>query len=140
MGEIDNPTDGKIRELYENIKTIAVVGLSPDTSRESYKVASYLRRQGYRVIPVNPTCEDVFGETCYPDLKSVPEKVDVVDIFRKQEAVPEVVEEALTLEPEAIWLQKELVYPGAEKRAEEKNILYVQSRCMKEEHERLYSS
>src|SRR5690554_2378083 len=93
-------------EILRSARTVAVVGLSPDPSRPSHTVASYLKRQGYRIIPVNPTVSEVLGEKSYPDLRSVPEPVDVVDVFRRPEYVPQIVEEAIAIGARALWLQE----------------------------------
>ena len=93
--------------ILKSARTVAVVGLSADPSRPSHMVASYLKRQGYRIIPVNPNATEVLGEKSYPDLRSVPERIDVVDVFRRPEHVPGVVEEAIAVGAKALWLQEE---------------------------------
>ncbi len=98
-----------IREILEQSKTIAVVGLSSKPTRPSYQVAEYLQRQGYRIIPVNPNESEVLGEKAYPDLLSVPEAIDIVDVFRNPDAVPQVVGQAVQKKAKVVWMQ-----PGAE--------------------------
>ena len=93
-------------EILNSGRTIAVVGLSSKPDRPSYKVASYLKEQGYRIIPVNPTEKEILGELCYPDLASIPESVDVVDIFRRSEEVLPTVEEAIKIGAKAVWMQE----------------------------------
>ena len=98
-----------IEEQLTNSKTIAVVGLSPDPERPSHYVARYLQEQGYRVIPVNPLLQEVLGEKCYPDLGSVPEPVDMVDIFRRSEHVGPIVESAIAIGAKYVWMQDGVV-------------------------------
>ena len=96
----------EIEEILDRCKCIAVVGLSPNPERESHAVASYLKDQGYRIIPVNPNANKILGERCYPDLASVPDAIDVVDIFRKSSEVDSIVDEAIGTGAWAIWMQK----------------------------------
>jgi predicted CoA-binding protein len=125
-----------IEEILKESKTIAVVGLSADPARPSHSVARYLQEQGYRIIPVNPTVEEVMGEKCYPDLASVPEAVDVVDIFRRPEHVPAIVEEAIAKGARAVWMQEGIVHQEAAARAREAGLMVVMDRCMLKEHRR----
>ena len=108
-----------------NASTIAVVGLSPRPERPSYYVARYLQEQGYRIIPVNPTLESVLGERCYPDLKSVPERVDMVDIFRRSEHVGPIVDDAIAIGAKYIWMQDGVVDHDAAARAREAGLSVV---------------
>ncbi len=101
-----------ISKIYEQKGTIAVVGASDNPARPSYEIARYLKAQGFKMIPVNPQVKELFGERCYPDLLSIPEHVDVVDIFRNPDAVPEIVEQAIAKDAQVIWMQ-----PGAENMA-----------------------
>ena len=114
-----------IEEQLTRSKTIAVVGLSPNLERDSHRVAKYLKEQGYRIIPVNPTVDEVLGEKSYPDLNSVPEPVDMVDIFRRSETVPPVVDEAIEIGAKYIWMQDGVVHEKAAKKAEEAGILVI---------------
>ena len=123
-----------IERVYKESKTIAVVGASADPKRPSYDVARYLQSQGFRIIPVNPALQDLFGEKCYPDLMSIPEPVDVVDVFRNPAAVPEVVEQAIAKKAKVVWMQ-----PGAEnmqaaERAMEAGLEVIMGVCMMREH------
>ncbi|HEY8425169.1 MAG TPA: CoA-binding protein [Limnochordales bacterium] len=122
--------------ILKDARTVAVVGLSPDPSRPSHVVASYLKRQGYRVVPVNPTVSEVLGERSYPDLRSVPEPVDVVDVFRRPEHVPAIVEEAIAIGAKAVWLQEGVVHEEAAQRARQAGLRVVMDRCMLKEHQR----
>lgn len=123
--------------ILKSARTVAVVGLSADPSRPSHMVASYLKRQGYRIIPVNPNATEVLGEKSYPDLRSVPEPIDVVDVFRRPEHVPGVVEEAIAVGAKALWLQEGVVHPEAAERARQAGLRVVMDRCMLKEHQRL---
>jgi predicted CoA-binding protein len=114
-----------IDEMLKNSKTIAVVGLSDNPARDSHRVSSYLQSQGYRIIPVNPTIAEALGEKSYPDLKSVPEPIDLVDIFRRSELVPPVVDEAIELGVKYIWMQDGVVDPEAAAKAEAAGIPVV---------------
>jgi len=124
-------------EILNSNHNIAVVGLSPKTDRPSYIVASYLKEHGYRVIPVNPGEKEILSETCYPDLGSITGQVDVVDIFRKSEEVPAIVEEAIRKGAKVIWMQEGIVNQKAADRAKESGLLVVMDRCMRKEHRRL---
>ena len=126
-----------IEKIIRESKNIAVVGISNKLGRPSLTVASYLKGQGYRIIPVNPTIQDVNGEKCYPDLSSIPEKVDVVDIFRKPADVLPVVEEAVRIGAKAVWLQEGIVNEEAARRARDAGLLVVMDKCMLKEHSRL---
>lgn len=126
-----------IEKIIRESKNIAVVGLSNKLGRPSLTVASYLKGQGYRIIPVNPALQDVGGEKCYPDLVSVPEKVDIVDIFRRPEDVLPVVEEAIRIGAKAVWMQEGIVNEDAARRAEEAGLIVVMDKCMLKEHARL---
>jgi predicted CoA-binding protein len=127
----------EIREVLEKARVIAVVGLSPNPDRPSNSVARYLMAQGYRVIPVNPRHEVILGEKSYKNLAEIPEKVDVVDIFMRAERVIPIVQEAITLNPQAIWLQLGIVNDEAKQLAEAGRIPFFQDLCIKIEHARL---
>src|SRR5579884_2755874 len=103
------PTADDLRRLLASIRTIAVVGLSENPARDSHHVAAYLKQHGYRIIPVNPNATEILGEKCYARLEDVPEKIDLVDVFRRPEAVPEIVESALGVGAGALWLQEGVV-------------------------------
>ena len=127
----------RISEILHTSRTIAVVGLSGKRYRPSYGVAEYLKRSGYRIIPVNPMEKEVLGERAYPDLDSVPEKVDLVDIFRRSEFVPEIVEAAIRIGAKAVWMQEGVVHEGAAARAEAAGLAVVMDRCILKDHRRL---
>ena len=129
--------EGLRRILKEN-RTIAVVGLSAQWFRPSFFAAKYLQEHGYRVIPVNPAYREVLGEKCYPSLREVPEPIDVVDIFRKPDDVPPIVEEAIAIRAKVLWLQIGVIHEAAARRAREAGLDVVMDRCMKIEHARLF--
>jgi uncharacterized protein len=123
-----------ITELLKTSRTIAVVGLSSNRSRPSYSVAEYLQSVGYRIIPVNPNESEVLGEKSYPGLEAIPEKVEIVDIFRRPEAVPEVVESAIRIGAKAVWMQEGVTHPEAAERARQAGLAVVMDRCIFREH------
>jgi predicted CoA-binding protein len=118
----------------KSAKTIAVVGLSDSFHRTSYGVSQYMQSQGYRIIPVNPTIAESLGEKAYPSLLDVTEKIDVVNIFRRSEFVPKIVEEAIQLKVPAIWMQEGVVHEGAAEKARQAGISVVMNRCILKEH------
>jgi predicted CoA-binding protein len=122
-----------IEKLLEG-KTIAVVGLSSDPGRHSYRVAHYMQSQGYRIIPVNPNESEVLGEQAYPDLTSVPDDIDVVDVFRKSQYVSDIVDEAIRIGAKGIWTQLGVVDEKALQRARDAGLTVVMNRCIEVEH------
>ena len=128
-----------VQDVLEKSKVIAVVGLSPKPHRDSHEVAKYMQDNGYRIIPVYPRADSILGEKVYPDLKSIPEKVDVVDIFRKSQDVPPVVDEAIEIGAKAVWMQLGIVHEGAAAKAREAGLGVVMDRCMLVEHRNLAS-
>ena len=126
-----------IAEILKSARTIAVVGLSPKRYRPSYGVAEYLQKAGYRIIPVNPRESELLGERCYPDLEAIPEAVDIVDIFRRSEFVPEIVEAAIRKGAKVIWMQEGVVHEDAARRAEGAGLAVVMDRCILKDHRRL---
>jgi uncharacterized protein len=126
----------QITTLLQQAKTIAVVGLTNSPLRPSYGVSSYMQSQGYRIIPVNPNVTDSLGEKAYPSLNDVPDRIDIVNIFRRSEAVPEVVEQAIPLKPRAIWMQEGVVHEAAAEKARKAGIVVVMDRCILKEHRR----
>ena len=129
--------DAFLKEILLSAKTIASVGLSSNPNKESYRIASYLKAQGYRVIPVNPTASEIMGETCYPDLQSVPEKIDVVQVFRKPEDVPPVVDDAIKAGAKVIWMQEGIVHEEAAEKARQAGLQVVMDTCMRVAHRTL---
>ena len=129
--------DETLRQALIGARNIAVVGLSDRPSRPSYGVARYLKEQGYRIIPVNPNITEVFGEKAYPDLTSVPDAIDLVDIFRRSSQVGPVVDEAITKGVQTIWMQLGIVDEAAAARARAAGITVIMNRCTLIEHRRL---
>jgi predicted CoA-binding protein len=123
-----------IRRIIEECRTIAVVGLSSDPSRASNSVSEYMRRLDYRVIPVNPNETSVFGEKSYPDLFAVPEKIDLVDVFRRSDQAGKAVDEAIAVGAKAVWLQEGVIDDAAAQRAVEAGLMVVMDRCWLKEH------
>ena len=139
MGEQKGPPElvagpGEIAAILKKYRVVAVVGLSSEPDRPSYRVAAYLQQHGYRIVPVNPGCSEILGETCYPSLKDIPFPVEVVDIFRKKEAIPAIVAEAVAIGAKVVWMQLGLVEPGAARQARDAGLEVVMDRCMKIEH------
>jgi hypothetical protein len=123
-----------IAELLRTSKTIAVVGLSNRKTRASHGVSEYMQHAGYRIIPVNPNETEVLGEKAYPSLQDVPEKVDIVDIFRRSEFVPPIVEEAIRIGATAVWMQEGVVHEEAAARARSAGLFVVMDRCILKDH------
>jgi predicted CoA-binding protein len=130
------PSDETVRSILAESRTIAVVGMSARPERDSHRVAAYLQEEGYRIIPVNPNLEEVLGEKAYPSLEAIPDEVDVVDIFRKPEAVPEIVDAAIRIGAKAIWMQEGIVHNAAAEKGKAAGLRVVMDRCMLKEHQR----
>jgi predicted CoA-binding protein len=125
-----------IRQILGTAKTIAIVGLSTESTKASNMVASYLQDEGYRIIPVNPRAMEILGEECYPDLRAIPFPVDVVDIFRPASEIPDVVQDAIDIGAKAVWMQLRLVDIPSAERALQAGLDVVVDKCMKMEHGR----
>lgn len=128
----------KVRRILKGCRTIAVVGLSAQWHRPSFFAAKYLQEHGYRVIPVNPAYETILGERSYKRLADIPEKVDVVDCFRKSSEIPALAEEAIAIGAKVLWMQLGVESPQARARAEAAGLEVVENRCMKIEHGRFF--
>lgn len=126
-----------IEQLLRSSKTIAVVGLSGKPTRASYGVSEYMQRQGYRIIPVNPRESEVLGEKTYASLDEVPLQIDIVDIFRRLEFVPGIVDAAIRIGAKAIWMQEEVIHEEAAAKARRAGLFVVMDRCILKEHRRL---
>ncbi len=124
----------QIGELLKQSKTIAVVGLSDSPLRPSYGVSAYMQNHGYRIIPVNPTIKGALGEKAVSSLAEIEDKIDIVDVFRRSEFVPEVVDEAIRLKVSAIWLQEGVIHEEAAEKARKAGIFVVMDRCILKEH------
>ncbi|MDQ4001061.1 MAG: CoA-binding protein [Actinomycetota bacterium] len=123
--------------IVKEAETVAVVGLSNDPEKYSHEVGSYLKEQGYRIIPVNPTEEEVIGERAYDTVDQIPERIDVVDVFLPPEKTSEIAEDAVRAEAKALWLQEGIENAEARRIAEEGGLAYVEDRCMRKTHESL---
>jgi len=131
-----NPLPAEIKRIIADSRTIAVVGLSSDRSRPSYRVARYLQKQGYVILPVNPRETEVLGQPAYPDLASVAGSIDIVQVFRKSEEAPAIVAEAIAKGAACIWLQEGVISPDASRLAGQAGIPIVMDRCLKREYQR----
>jgi predicted CoA-binding protein len=134
----NNVTEQQILEILQNNHNIAVVGLSDKPDRASYRVAEYMQDHGYRIIPVNPQLKTVLGETAYPDLLSIPDKVDIVNLFRRSDDVPPIVDEALQLKPYAVWLQLGIINQEAAEKCRAAGVSIIMDKCIKIEHCRFF--
>ena len=129
--------DSELRDILKDARKIAVVGLSSSPGKASYRVAAYLKHAGYRLIPVNPHSDEILGEKCYPDLGSIEEAIDVVQVFRPSGQVIPIVEQAIRIEAKVVWMQLGIVNEAAAEIARAADVKVVMDRCMKVEHRRL---
>lgn len=129
--------DEKIRQILKETRTIATVGLSSSPAKVSFHIAAYLKSQGYRIIPVNPSADRILGEKAYPDVLSISEPVDVVQTFRPPEDVPPIVDQAIQKGAKVVWMQEGITHPQAAAKAEAAGLQVVQDHCMRVEHRRL---
>jgi predicted CoA-binding protein len=132
--------DKDLKEILTGCKTVAVVGISPKEDRPSYIVASYLKSKGYRIIPVRPDGDSILGEKVYHNLMEIPKEieVDVVDVFRRSEDVPPIVDEAIQRGARVIWMQEGVIHQEAGAKARKAGLKVVMDRCMKRDHQRLF--
>lgn len=137
--EVHMLNDDEIRSLLNRARTIAIVGMSDKPERDSYGVAAFLQRKGYRIFPVNPVLQgrEVLGEVVYAGLRDLPEQIDIVDIFRRSDAVPEIVEDAIAIGAGAVWMQLGVVHEAAAQRAEAAGLAVVMDRCTAIERRRI---
>lgn len=131
--EYKNPSDEQIKDVLQKYKKIAVVGLSSDQTRPSHAVARYLKEKGFKIVPVNPKEIEVLGEKAYPNLSSIPQKVEIVDIFRRPEHVPPIVDEAIKIVAKVVWMQEGVVNHPAALKASQNGVTVVMDRCMAKE-------
>lgn len=134
---MSNPSDQELKEILSKSKTVAVIGMSKNPEKEAYRIPHYLKTQGYRVIPVNPTADEILGEKAYKKLSDVPGQVDIVDVFRPSEDVPNYVEEVIAKKPKVFWLQLGIENAPAEEKVASSGIRVVHNKCMMVEHRRL---
>ncbi len=130
-------TDAAIRDLLKGSRTIAVVGLSDNPDRDSHRVSAYLQRAGYRIIPVNPALTEVLGEKCFASLRDIKEPVDLVDVFRRSEFVPPIVDDAIAIGAKAVWMQDGVVHEEAAERARAAGLAVVMDDCTMRRHYQL---
>jgi predicted CoA-binding protein len=135
--QYENPSDDQIRDLLKKYKNVAVVGLSSDESRPSFGVSRYLQKRGFKIIPINPKETEILGEKVYPSLSDIPEKVEIVDIFRRPEFVPPIVDEAIKIGAKVIWLQEGIINHPAAIKASQQGVMVVMDKCILKEHRRL---
>ncbi len=128
---MNNNIEKTVEIILKTYHTIAIVGLSPKHDRPSWDVANYMQQHGYKIVPVRPGANEILGEKCYKNLADIPFKVDVVDIFRKSDAVALIIDEAIEIGAKAVWLQLGITNEKAEKKAKEKGLLVVSNKCMK---------
>ncbi len=133
-----NATSDEIKNVLRTFKVVAVVGLSDKPDRPSFHVAEYLQSQGYKIVPVNPLIQNWKGIKSYPDLKAVPEHIDIVDIFRKPADVPAIVSEAIFIGAKVIWMQEGIVHNEAADEARKSGLVVVMNKCMLKEHRLLH--
>jgi len=133
-----NPSDVSIRELLATPRTIAVVGCSPNPARDSHRIAKLLQTKGHRVIPVNPGHQEILREPCYGSLKEIPERIDMVDIFRRSEHVGPIVDEAIEVGAKSVWMQLGVIDENAAAKAQEAGLMVVMDRCPAIEYRRLF--
>lgn len=126
-----------LRRILTDYKRIAIVGLSDNVSRPSNVVGKYLLEHGFEIIPVNPNYDEILGQKCYPDLTSIPTPVDIVDLFRRIEHIPPLVDDAITIKAKVVWMQLGLVHEEAAQKARDAGLEVVMDRCVKIEHARL---
>ena len=127
-----------MKDLFNSIKTIAVVGLSDKPDRPSYVVADYLKSHGFKIIPVNPTIESTLGEKSYPSLDKIPEPIDVVDVFRQPQYVDEIMAAAIKIGAKVVWLQEGVVNELAAQKGRDAGLTVVMDRCLMKEHKKLF--
>ena len=128
------PQTDPVTELLKSAKTIAVVGLSADPMRVSHGVSAYMQSHGYRILPVNPRIQSSLGERAYGSLLEVPEKIDIVNIFRRPEFVEEIVDQAIQLKVPAVWMQEDVIHEEAAEKARQAGVFVVMDRCILKEH------
>ena len=133
-------TNEEVKQILLSTRTIAAVGLSSNPEKESYAIVEYLQQQGYRIFPVNPTASEILGEKTYPDLESIPEKVDVVQLFRKSEDVPPFVDSAIAIGAKVVWMQVGIENEEAARKAEGAGLKVVMNACMRVTHRMLIGS
>ena len=138
MTSFINPADETIRDILTTPRSIAIVGCSPDPSRDSHKIAALLKAKGHTIIPVNPHCREVLGERCFPSLRQIPDTVDIVDVFRRSEFVDQIAEDAVSIGASILWLQLGVIDETAAKKVHAAGLTVIMDRCPAIEYRRLF--
>ena len=138
MSAFENPPDTTIREILATPRTVAVVGCSPDPDRDSHRIAALLKAKGHRVIPVNPSCQEILGERCFASVRDIPEPVEMVDVFRRPEFVDQIADEAIAVGAKILWLQLDVINEPAAGKAQDAGLTVVMDRCPAIEYRRLF--
>ena len=138
MSTFENPPDMTIREILATPRTVAVVGCSPDPDRDSHRIAALLKAKGHRVIPVNPSCQEILGERCFASVRDIPEPVEMVDVFRRPEFVDQIADDAIAVGAKILWLQLEVINEPAASKAQDAGLTVVMDRCPAIEYRRLF--
>ena len=132
-----NPENEKLASILAEAETIAVIGLSDDPARTSHRIAAYMQEAGYRIIPINPGIDSALGEKAYPSLGAFTERIDIVNVFRRSEEIPALVDEAIEIRTHAFWMQKGIAHPASARRLEDAGIATIQDLCIKTAHREL---
>lgn len=138
MNTFKNPSDEEIREILATPRIVAVVGCSPDPSRDSHEIAALLKAKGHTVIPVNPTCQEILGERCYASVRDIPVPVDMVDVFRRPEHIGPIADDAIAVNAKILWLQLGVINEPAARKAQDAGLTVVMDRCPAIEYRRLF--
>jgi len=133
----DSHTDDEIKQIF-SLKNVAVIGMSKNQEKAAHYVPKYLSQNGYNIMPVNPTAEEILDKKCYPSVEDIPEPIDIVDVFRPSDQVLPVVQQAIKMKPKVIWLQEGIHNAEADELARNEGIKVVFNRCMLAEHQRLF--
>jgi uncharacterized protein len=135
--DMDSHTDEEIKQIF-SLKNVAVIGMSKNHEKAAHYVPKYLSQNGYNIMPVNPTADEILDKKCYPNVEDIPEPIDIVDVFRPSDQVLPVVQQAIKMKPKVIWLQEGIHNAEAEELARQEGIKVVFNRCMLAEHQRLF--
>lgn len=134
---VQNPSQSEILEMLEKYRTIAVIGMSKNPEKDAYSIPAYMKEHGYTIIPVNPSADQILGQKAYKRLADVPGEVEIVDLFRPSEDVPNYVDEVISKKPKVFWLQLGIHNPEAEERVAKSGIRVVFDRCLMQEHRKI---
>jgi uncharacterized protein len=137
---VSNPSDQEIKKILSQYKTVAVIGMSKNPEKEAYKIPQYLKDKGYRVIPVNPGADEILGEKAYKKVSDIPDTIDIVDVFRPSEDIPNYVDDVIAIKPKVFWLQLGIENALAEEKVASAGIEVVYDKCIMAEHKRLFGS